>query len=50
VADRTEMHDLGEQEPKRLAEMKTAWMAWAEETGAVHRLGLSIKLTRPPKK
>jgi len=50
VADRTEMHDLAQQEPDVLADLKNSWHDWAVSTGAVHRLGSSIKLTRPPKK
>jgi arylsulfatase len=40
VADRTEMHDLANQEPERVAAMTKAWQAWAERTGAVHHLGM----------
>jgi predicted DNA-binding protein (UPF0278 family) len=32
-ADRTEMHDLSGELPRRTADMKRAWESWARRTG-----------------
>jgi arylsulfatase len=47
TADRSEMHDLAEQEPERVKAMAADWQAWAESTGAVHRLGMRSHLKNP---
>ncbi len=31
-ADRTELHDLGQQQPERLVKLEAAWNAWAQRT------------------
>jgi hypothetical protein len=31
VADRTELNDLAEKQPERVAKMSDVWHAWAEE-------------------
>jgi arylsulfatase A-like enzyme len=33
VADRTEMHDLSEKQPRRVKRMALLWFAWAKQTG-----------------
>ncbi len=34
-ADRTEMHDLAEEQPERVSEMAAAWQDWADRVGVV---------------
>lgn len=46
VADRTEMHDRSTAEPQLARELETLWNAWAEQTGAVHKLGQKYTLIR----
>ena len=44
--DRTEMHDLAAQQPERVAAMSARWQEWAEETGAINRIGDVYRLKR----
>ena len=48
VADRTELHDQAARQPERAAQMAARWQAWAEETGAINRIGDVYTLIRVP--
>jgi arylsulfatase len=37
AADRTELHNLATQQPKRVAEMAAKWQAWAERCNVLPR-------------
>jgi hypothetical protein len=44
VLDRTETNDVAGEHSDQVRRMATAWVGWAEGTGAVHQLGRKYRM------